>query len=99
MKNQMKLSSEMVAMPVTLQTGENEGWCCETNLKNTEISPVCCICSCMLYKYICMYIIYIDNYIYMYKVCENISCLFPFNHTMKGAKKKKKESYILVSKN
>lgn len=44
----------MVAMPVTLQTGENEGRCPETYIKHTEISHVLC----NMYMYENMYVIY-----------------------------------------
>lgn len=81
MKNQMKLSSEMVAMPVTLQTGENEGRCLETYIKHTEISHVLCICTCMstcmldinMYVY---NVSYIDKDTCLYNVCKNVSCFF-----------------------
>lgn len=68
----------MVAMPVTLQTGENEGRCLETYIKHTEISHVLCICTCMstcmldinMYVY---NVSYIDKDTCLYNVCKNVS--------------------------
>lgn len=68
-------------MPVTLQTGENEGRCYETYIKHTEISHVLCICTCMstcmldinMYVY---NVSYIDKDTCLYNVCKNVSCFF-----------------------